>query len=157
MLWKQFKVGMECAQLQIGVRDCIYNYDYNKYHNLLPHSWIKSQWKFLSNMGLHLKGWNTKLEYQRRNDKSIMENFVELGIDDSTLQHLNECRLYLEVMFTSDVANGHGDCISPLSRDGIRDIGRRSIFQWPYKRRPTLYSQKNTYERHYVSRKQRIS
>ena len=68
IMWKQFEVGMEYAQLQIGVRQCLYNYDYAEYESLLSASWIKSQWRFFHMLGLHLKGWHANIPYQREND-----------------------------------------------------------------------------------------
>ena len=136
VLGKQLQFQLETMQLQAGVGDFILNYDYNKFSNLVFSGWIAHMWKFTSDMKYTFSGWNNVLKPQRDNDKYIMEEFVRFGYTKQKLQLLNKCRIYLQAISLSDIANGQGNQIVKNYLEGRRDAARRSTFAWPNTKRP---------------------
>ena len=71
---------------------------------------------------------------QRQFDRSIMTIFAEWDMSDKEIQAINRCRIYLQVIFLSDITNIHG---TKLEQDAV-DVqqGRRSTYRWARQVRP---------------------
>jgi len=139
VVWDQMALGLEHLQLRMGLRDIIFNYDYYKFDKLCPDSWLKSVWKFSTDMGLRFQGWKLyRKQNKRTNDKYIMEEIVTYDISDKELGIFNECRLYLQIETLSDMANGKGTYFSSCYYRGRRDDQRISKFTWPSMKRPNV-------------------
>ena len=120
ILWDQL------YQICVGVGGLIYNYPYHKYESLTPPSWITSQWKFLSETGLEIRGWQHNFTLQRGANEFIMECFVRNGICPKDLQKLNECRIFLQLITLADIVTGDGKRIALNFYNGYRDRFRVS-------------------------------
>jgi len=136
VLGEQLQYGLETMQIQAGVPEIIFSYNYNKFSHLLEASWLRHMWKFLYDEKLEIKGWPHKLQIQREYDEFIMPAFVKYGIPTSELLILNKCRSYLQVMSVSDIANGDGKTIAKNFMDGKKDDTRRSTLKWTNVVRP---------------------
>jgi hypothetical protein len=63
----------------------------------------------------------------RKSDLAIMERLVASGrFSGKELQHINYCRIHLQVFFMSDIANVNGTEVEEWARKGKRQVGRES-------------------------------
>jgi len=136
--WKQLHLSLEIAQLETGTCDIVYNSPH-QLASLLPNTWVRSQWIFLSKHGITIQGWRQKHPLQRRNDQPIMEAFQKAGVSIQTLRILNKCRMYLNVITVSDITDGYGESILNDSLVGyvIRDV-ESSKYSWKKVNKPTV-------------------
>jgi len=139
VLGQQIRLSLESIQMELGVNDLFFNYPYNVYnHLLITPSWMTSIWRFLRTQGLNIHGWSHKLSPTRKNDLSIMEEFVKKGLCKDTLITLNKCRLYLQVHSLADITNAKGTSITNAALSGKLDTDRKSTFSWRKVRKPIL-------------------
>jgi hypothetical protein len=68
----------------------------------------------------------------RENDITLMDYFVTLKLSLKQLKRLNRCRVYLQVLFLSDISSAARTCILPCYRQGRRDPYRKSLLDWPH-------------------------
>jgi hypothetical protein len=72
----------------------------------------------------------------RENHNAIMETITESGrFRPADIQEINRCRLYLQVFFTSDIADNSGKNLKPWALKGQRHGTRKSIWEWPIQQR----------------------
>jgi hypothetical protein len=71
-----------------------------------------------------------------------MERLIASGIfAGNELQHINYCRIYLQVFFMSNIANVKGTEIEKWARKGKRQVGRKSEWEWPVQQRPVSWKE----------------
>jgi len=138
IMWKQFRLGMELLQLYTGALCCVVNTNFDIYAPLVEATWITSQWEFLYRNDIKLNGWDMLIEKQRENDMGLMEMFVNEGYRNDELILLNKCRMYLQVLTVSDVVDGDGTHLCPITTTGKLYKGRHSKFKWPKVTKPTI-------------------
>jgi len=65
-----------------------------------------------------------------------MDRFITTGYHDSDLVVLNQCRMYLHVIFLSDICNGQGTAIEPqfCTGNGVSDA---YSYNWPRSHKPS--------------------
>jgi len=66
-----------------------------------------------------------------------MEHFLKLKYSPIDLLSLNRCRLYLNVIFLSDITSADGRMIIPASKEGHRLVDRINDLNWPIQDSPT--------------------
>ena len=137
IMWRQYKLGLELLQLKTGVMGCVLNADYSKFSKYVEDTWITSQWKFMWNAELHMKGWKLNMKKQREYDNALMEVFVNAGYDEETLKLLNKCRMHLQIITISDVVDGDGVALCPMAMEGRINPGRESIYTWQEAKKPS--------------------
>ena len=121
IVWDQLRLGLEGIQFQLGLSNLIYNYSYYDYSFLTSDTWIKSQWKFITDNHLRLQGWKDVQKTYRTDDVFLMEAFVDSHtIPDSHLVILNRCRQFLRVSRLSEIVDAVGKYITQDSYNGIR-------------------------------------
>ena len=76
------------------------------------------------------------LSPQRYNDHALMDDITKIISSALTLKRLNECRIYLQVTWVSDIANVKGDKILESALKGERSTNQISNIQWPLQQRP---------------------
>lgn len=76
---------------------------------------------------------------QRENDRYIMDLILEDSYTEKELEHLNKCRLYLQVYLLSDVYTADGKALE-LWVISFSDIRRKSKWEWPHTSKPSNYS-----------------
>ena len=138
VVWDQIKLGLETLQHLLGLSDVIYNFPYDRFQGLCDHSWITSQWQFISNQSnITIQGWRKKRPLQRLHDSFLMEKFAACqAITTDELGKLNKCRTYLQVWTLSDITDGAGRKITSKAYNGRRDASRISLDKWTDMRRP---------------------
>jgi len=65
-----------------------------------------------------------------------MEVFLRTGYRSLELATLNQCRMYLQVVFLSDICNGHGMAIENQFWTG-KAISDKHHYCWPWSHKPT--------------------
>jgi len=74
--------------------------------------------------------------YPRDNDTHIMDHFNRASYTKKKLQHLNACRLYLQVITLSNICDGHGSSILPAVMQGTQITSSTTTWAWPRQHRP---------------------
>jgi len=80
-------------------------------------SWIKHVWLSMQECGITLLTDFADLPSQRQGDREIMRLFVQYGLRQLQLQTLNQCRMYLQVVWVSGIVLGSGDWSLPQCLD----------------------------------------
>ena len=81
----------------------------------------------------------------RQYDRSIMEIFNGWELKDKDMESINRCRVYLKVLYVSDVSNYEGTEIMEEAFE-VRSF-RHSTLVWPHQVRPTK-SDRNIWRKH---------
>ena len=140
-MWDQLCLGLEGIQFQLGLSNMIYNYSYYDYGFLTSDTWIKSQWKFITDNYLQIKGWKDVQKPYRTHDLFLMEAFVESHmIPDSDLIMINKCRQYVRVWRLSEIVDAVGKCVTQDSYNGIKKSSQvhSQDSVWPMIKRPNV-------------------
>ena len=138
VVWDQLCISLEILQHHLGLSDIVYNFPYEKFYSLCEHTWITSQWKFISSQSkIKIKGWTKQRKKQRVHDSFLMEDFAQHpDISCDELKILNTCRKFLQVWTVSDITNGSGTRITSKAFTGRFDSSRPSKDKWASIRRP---------------------
>ena len=105
---------------------------------LVPTSWYTGVWKFISEMGITIKGWKNNLQMSRVGDVEIMRSFALAGYTKDELRALNNCRISLQVITLADITTADGMRIATCYLNGKRDPFRKSKWKWPQRSTPSL-------------------
>jgi hypothetical protein len=81
-----------------------------------------------------------KPNYGRENDNASMETITASRMFRPVeIREINKCRLYLQVFFTSYIADNSGRTLESWVMKGKRQSTRKSIWEWPVQQRPTAW------------------
>jgi hypothetical protein len=102
---------LEDTQLECGCRGNPLQQDYKNFEALiLNKNWITEVWGHLSTCKatVEINGlWEPK--ENRKSDLAIMDRLIASGrFSGKELQQINYCRIYMQVLFMSDIANAKG-------------------------------------------------
>jgi len=101
--WDQLQIGIEAIQLQLGTVEFPFNSEYSSLSHLIPASWYTGVWKFCDELDIIFRGWKSTIPMQRINDSEIMLSFSKQGYSKATMEILNNCRQYLQVITISEL------------------------------------------------------
>ena len=65
-----------------------------------------------------------------------MENFVRHGYKGPFLASLNRCRMYLQIVWLSDISDMEGKCIDKLAMQGCKSDYITTPHTWPIQMKP---------------------
>jgi hypothetical protein len=150
---KLLRTTREQAQLEIGTSQPVLQENFADWgHLLTANCWIGSLWEFNYKYGITLEEDTMKApEPQRQNDAYLMEliaeryTFVhnrnvkkEVHNWQEEWRAINRCRLFLQVMFLSDITSGDGKRIRKeyLLYNGSAPRPQDSKWEWP-RQKPT--------------------
>ena len=104
------KVSLEYVILELGVSFQPFQLSYKKYSKRLTDCWLKSLWEKCQMFGVvvrfHHHG--DELQMPRSGDKWLMLEFERMGCNCDTLERLNRVRIFMQVLFLSDVLGASG-------------------------------------------------
>jgi hypothetical protein len=130
-------IDISYIQLLVGSSTIFFNLPYDTYKWLVDDCWLTSIWAFLSTIQFQLA---IKRAYipspQRDQDVALMDLFVSQKYDRKRLMALNRCRVFLRVLFLSDICSADGTTILHAFRKGERLTDRISNLDWPFQPRP---------------------
>jgi hypothetical protein len=121
---------LEFAKLECGCIGNVLEQDYEQYHGtVMDKNWIKEIWS-------HLQLYDTKIQINgiwtpkpgREGAISIMERITAPGIFTTRELHdINRCRLYLQVIFISEITDHSGHNIEDWVKQGHK---QNSSIKW---------------------------
>ncbi len=130
-------IDLSHLQLQVGSSTLFLNLPYHNYAKWTESGWLPSIWQFLNRANLKIF---IKKAYvpqpQRRHDIALMDFFLSLKYKPAVLQTLNLCRLYLQVIFLSDITTACGTEIEDDAKQGKQFPDRVSTLRWPTQQKP---------------------
>jgi hypothetical protein len=131
-------IDLSHLQVQVGSSTLFLNLPYHNYANWTESGWLPSIWQFLNRANLKIfirKAYVPQL--QRKHDIALLDFFLLLKYKPAVLKILNSCRLYLQVIFLSDITTASGTEIEDDAKQGKRFLDRESTFGWPTQQRPS--------------------
>ena len=129
----------ELLQLEVGTLTSFFNLDYSKYSFLCTESYIKSVWKYADEKDIQLFAPVNIPQPCRVNDVSLIEAVMEHKekFTEQEILMLNRCKLYLNVLYLSDITTGNGEQVTEQAFDCAKDPYRHSSIKWRYQPRPS--------------------
>lgn len=126
------KVSLEYMILELGVAFQPFQASYKKYSKRLTDCWLKSLWEkcqmFVVQIVFNFKDDDIKMP--RRGDKWIMLEFERIGCSADILERLNRVRIFMHVLFLSDVLGANGKNLDQqyLTKRNLDDKWSRANF-----------------------------
>ena len=142
-LGKLVTILMETVQLQSGLCDPLLNTTI-RWQAWVEHTWLHNLKDGLDtiNGAIHTNCWIPKA--QRQYDRALMQVFASWNLTEKELRALNRCRLYLQVIFVSDITDLKG---SKISKEAVQVVRfRDSGYRWARQARP-IKSDRNIWRR----------
>ncbi len=130
-------IDISYLQLIVGSSTLFFNLPFTMYGHSTDGGWLSSSWQFLNSIGFQLYIKQAQPPpLPRQNDIALMDYFVSLHLKPKLLRVLNRCRIYLQVIYLSDVCSADGSHILCPYKHGHRLPARTSALDWPYQPRP---------------------
>ena len=137
MTGELLRSAIAILKLEIGTGNDIFSLNYEKYDALATDSWIKDVWRYAYENKIRIFDDTTaNITLQRESDSFIMSSIVQLGFNKTDLQHINKCRMHLQVSTVSDIACGYGTHILRNILECNRNDSTRSEYSWPRQPKP---------------------
>ena len=132
------RTSIEAAKIEIGVGRNLFDLDYSLYHHLLTDCWIKTIWEFTFDNKIRIVDDVTEdMKLQRENDVYLMEEIVESRkFTKGELQHINRCRLHLQVYAFSEIVCGFSESFTSTYQCNKDYTRPKSPFIWPIQPKP---------------------
>ena len=134
---KLLSISIQWTQLEIGTNDLFLNLKPSAFLSLTTPTWITSLWKAMSPYNIQFTPSSLPPSLiptpPRQNDDFIMNLFINHHFTPQQLTTINHCRLYLQVLFISDISNAAGISIDLPYRGNDLYIQNRRIssLRWP--------------------------
>ena len=144
---KLLSISIQWTQLEIGTNDLFLNLKPSTFLSLTTPTWITSLWKAMSPYNIQFTPSSLPSSIiptpPRQSDDFIMNLFLNHHFTTQQLITINHCRLYLQVLFISDISNATGVSIDlPYRGNAIYIHNRRiSSLRWPIISNPPTTSQ----------------
>jgi hypothetical protein len=106
------KASYELVILESGLDQPLLN-NFDQWKLCVTNSFITHLWQFLDAFQIRIQGPSLLGKGQRLNDRLIMESLAH-KLSEEQLASVNRCRLYLQVLWWSDITDGTGTTISDI-------------------------------------------
>jgi hypothetical protein len=129
-------INMQEMKLCIGLNGAVMDHSYAKLGHLVEKFYVEWTWCFVSEYGMCLADDIPDFPLLRSGDELLMQSFLHAGYAGKELKkRLNECWLYLQVLYVSQVLTG---CSTKLDIQAVRGTGRlvQNKYTWPNQGRP---------------------
>ena len=131
------RCSMEELKVELGLPGSVLSKSFAEFGILATDSWLKHTWKFLSENNMAIADKLAEMPLRADNDKYLIQAFYEAGFRSWELRRLNLCRLYLQVVTTSDIVTADGETITQAAWEGTADnCAARPSIEWPNQGRP---------------------
>ena len=133
-LGKLIQILVESVQLQAGISESVLN------TKIRWEVYVESTWLSSLKEGLHEIDGGIVTSFktpplQRKFDRALMEIFCSWNLKKKELQSLNRCRVYLQVIFVSDITDFRGHNVLQEALEVV--IFRKSELEWSRQVRPS--------------------
>lgn len=95
----------------------------------------KQSWNFCFQQEVLVKFNKRYFISHQANNKNLMQCFIDKGYQVMQLASINRCRLYLQVVYLSDITTGGGYHIERSSYLGLKNQCLKSEYQWLFQRK----------------------
>ena len=133
-----FRISTEITQLQVGSSQPFYTIPSKIWTKLVPSTWITHLFQLIETCSLtvsYSSFWIPPL--LRTNDQFLMDIFLNVTNDITTVFQLNACRLALQVITIADITTLDGSAILPNILTG--NNYRQSTLRWPRQKVPKTW------------------
>jgi hypothetical protein len=130
---KLIRHQLDYTQLEIGCAAQVLGQDYNQNSQaILCPNWITAIWESLHACKSSVAINSDWIPHPARiGDITIMEELKGSAlVNKRDLTDINRCRVYLQVLFLSDIVNIQGDTIEEWEINGERREARHSMWHW---------------------------
>jgi hypothetical protein len=126
---EKMKISFYQLVIELGMTSQPFQESYQAYKNHVTWSWLTSVWEKCEVNDI-------PLELPRERDKWLMAEFLRLGFSKKDLERLNRVRLYMQVLFLSDVLGASGRVLDEryLRKRPKHEVW--SILKFPQERPP---------------------
>jgi hypothetical protein len=133
---------MEFAHMECRCTGNVFEQSYKQYAGaIIDKNWTTAIWAHLERCEatVEITGlW--KPTHGIEKDSAIMETITASGrFRPAQIREIDRCRLYLQVFFTSDIADNSGKNLEPWVLKGKRQSTCKIISEWPVQQRPTTW------------------
>ena len=134
VLGRKFSASLEALQLELGTNGNPLDLDFDRYGDLATPCWFKSLWErmWAYNFRIHLTC--EEIPFPRKGDKLLVEILLEEGHTGDGLRQLNRVRIYLQMIFLSDIAAADGRKLGPSYLRPTKWDADASIYTFPRER-----------------------
>jgi hypothetical protein len=101
-----------------------FDMDYPWFQKMVSRSYLTSLWEFVFKYQIEIRCNRQGAQPPRLNDDTIMSKVIN-QIEGRELYLFNMCRLWIRMMWMSDIMSMDGEYISWAAEGGIRDTSRR--------------------------------
>jgi hypothetical protein len=130
-----YRTSFEVMLIELGMGTDLTSMETTTMSFLATDSLIKSSLLFLRKHNIELRH-DISLPFLRSADKILMNSFIQLSPSLDDLRALNNCRLYLQVMFLSEICTGDGLELTHEAWSGQRLDVPQKIASWPKQNKP---------------------
>ena len=132
----KLQISMELLVVELGVSLQPLQESYTKYSSWITHSWLKSLWEKVDLFRIVVEVNNIELVMPREGDQWLMRLFMAVGFSKDQLLRLNRVRIYMQVLFLSDVLGANGKTLDPKYLQKRPDGENWSTIKFPQERPP---------------------
>ena len=136
------RANIEGTKIHIGIGNNLFSMDYTRLNRLAPASLVKHIWYFCDKYNITIQEETTSdLIHRRQNDCYIMEEAASKEeFSNNDLEHINRCRIFLQVTTLSDITNGNGMLLRQGVMNGDMRVLHQPYYKWPRQSRPGIPS-----------------
>ena len=122
--------------LEMGTNSLPFFSDFSKWKYSVTPSFLTHVWQFCNNKGITIKSPAASFRPRRIGDCLLMEQMYNTT-SGKTLASLNQCRIYLQIIWLSEIVSGDGRRIRRQAVLGNREDTAYTPFLWPRQNRPS--------------------
>ena len=136
--------SIELMKIEIGLGYNLFSLDFEVYGTYATDCWIKSTWAFSYIHHINIKETVTSnVILRRQNDAYIMEAITNLQrYGKAELNHINRCRLYLQVTALSNITTACGQYFTHSAYHCSYDSTIPHHYDWPVQPCPYSYARR---------------
>lgn len=127
-------------RIELGLPKSPFCYDATSWRFCVTPTNLDSVWYFCSEHNLSLLDGLPDTPLPREGDQFLMAAFERFGYSPKERRLLNNCRLFLRILFLSDLCTGNGRSLAPATITNRRPSDSHSDVQWPSNPSPDNHS-----------------
>ncbi len=78
--------------------------------------------------------WTTQLDHS--DNMFLMDEFIKYNFSSQQMRHVNNCRIFLQVILLSDITTADGRRFLPMIHKGLKPADRTSVLHWLQQENP---------------------
>jgi hypothetical protein len=132
-----YRTSLEYLILELGMGTSLHQVDYERFNGLVTNSLVKSTWEFINHHKITLVH-DIVVPQNMTGGVLLMPILCQKDLQPQELKAINQCRLYLNAYYLSDIATASGKSLSYHAWEGTpRFEGSTSLCNWPFQGYPS--------------------